>query len=57
MRGGLPLTGLICWRKRWIAGVVTCVGDADSFRLYHTPGFGWRGPFKFRGVPTTKRAA
>jgi endonuclease YncB( thermonuclease family) len=31
------------------------VGDADNFRLYHTPGFGWRGPFKFRHVPTTYR--
>jgi len=34
------------------------VGDADNFRLYHTPGFGWRGPFKFRHVPpVTKRGA
>ncbi|KAI0295108.1 hypothetical protein B0F90DRAFT_1927656 [Multifurca ochricompacta] len=39
-------------RKRWITGVVTSVGDADNFRLYHTPGFGWRGPFKFRHIPT-----
>ncbi|KAI0270503.1 hypothetical protein BC834DRAFT_841366 [Gloeopeniophorella convolvens] len=42
-------------RKRWIRGVVTTVGDADNFRLYHTPAFGWRGPFKFRRVPTTTR--
>ncbi|KAF7975978.1 hypothetical protein HWV62_8126 [Athelia sp. TMB] len=28
------------------------VGDADNFRLYHTPGFGWRWPLKFRRVPT-----
>lgn len=43
-------------RKRWITGIVTSVGDADNFRLYHTPGFGWRGPFKFRHVPPiTKR--
>ncbi len=34
------------------------VGDADNFRLYHTPGFGWRGLFKFRHVPpTAKRGA
>ncbi|KAI8453389.1 hypothetical protein BY996DRAFT_4583171 [Phakopsora pachyrhizi] len=24
-----------------IKGFVTSVGDADNFRLYHTPGFGW----------------
>ncbi|KAI0283522.1 hypothetical protein BC826DRAFT_1059767 [Russula brevipes] len=42
-------------RKRWITGVVTSVGDADNFRFYHTPGFGWRGPFKFRRIPTTRR--
>ncbi|KAI0255630.1 hypothetical protein BJV78DRAFT_689180 [Lactifluus subvellereus] len=42
-------------RKRWIAGVVTSVGDADNFRLYHTPGFGWRGPLKFRQIPTGYR--
>jgi len=29
------------------------VGDADNFRLYHTPGFGWRWPLKFRSVPET----
>jgi hypothetical protein len=33
------------------------VGDADNFRLYHTPGFGWRGPFKFRRVPTNPKGA
>lgn len=32
----------------------TSVGDADNFRLYHTPGFGWRGPLKFRHIPSTK---
>ena len=31
------------------------VGDADNFRLYHTPGFGWRGPLKFRHIPTGYR--
>ena len=29
------------------------VGDADNFRLYHTPGPGWRFPLKLRSVPTT----
>jgi hypothetical protein len=34
------------------------VGDADNFRLYHTPGFGWRGLLKFRHVPPiTRRGA
>jgi hypothetical protein len=33
------------------------VGDADNFRLYHMPGFGWRGPFKFRHVPTNQKGA
>ncbi|KAI5983244.1 hypothetical protein EDC04DRAFT_2592021 [Pisolithus marmoratus] len=36
-------------RKRWVKGIVTSVGDADNFRLYHTPGIGWRW---FRRVPT-----
>lgn len=30
------------------------VGDADNFRIYHMPGFGWSGPFKFRIVPSSK---
>jgi hypothetical protein len=29
------------------------VGDADNFRLYHTPGLGWRWPLKFRRIPET----
>jgi hypothetical protein len=33
------------------------VGDADNFRLYHTPGFGWRGPLKFRHIPTGNRGS
>jgi hypothetical protein len=33
------------------------VGDVDNFHLYHTPGFGWRGPFKFRHVPTNQKGA
>jgi len=31
---------------------VTTVGDADNFRLYHTPGIGWRWPIKFRSIPS-----
>ncbi|KAI0041676.1 staphylococcal nuclease [Auriscalpium vulgare] len=42
-------------RRRWIKGVVTSVGDADNFRLYHTPGFGWRFPLKFRRIPSTTK--
>ncbi|KAH9925651.1 SNase-domain-containing protein [Epithele typhae] len=38
-------------RKLRIKGYVTSVGDADGFRLYHTPGIGWRWPFKFRRIP------
>ncbi|RPD53641.1 SNase-domain-containing protein [Lentinus tigrinus ALCF2SS1-7] len=38
-------------RRRWIKGYVTSVGDADNFRLYHTPGIGWRWPLKFRRIP------
>lgn len=41
--------------KRFIRGQVTSVGDADNFRLYHTPGFGWRLPFKFRRIPTNAK--
>ncbi|KZT05030.1 nuclease [Laetiporus sulphureus 93-53] len=39
-------------RKRLIKGLVTSVGDADNFRIYHTPGFGWRWPLKYRFVPS-----
>ncbi|KAN0080311.1 hypothetical protein V8E55_009877 [Tylopilus felleus] len=42
-------------RRRWVRGVVTSVGDADDFRLYHTPGMGWRWPFKIRRVPTRRK--
>lgn len=38
-------------RKLWIKGYVTSVGDADNFRVYHTPAFGWRWPLKFRRIP------
>jgi len=41
--------------ERWIRGYVTRVGDADNFRLYHTPTIGWRGLFKFRHIPPTNK--
>jgi len=31
------------------------VGDADNFRLYHTPGVGWSWPLKLRKVPKTTK--
>lgn len=31
--------------------ILSSVRDADNFRLYHTPGIGWRKPIKFRSVP------
>ncbi|KAA1467022.1 hypothetical protein DENSPDRAFT_831977 [Dentipellis sp. KUC8613] len=49
------ITPDILAHRRWIKGTVTSVGDADNFRLYHTPGIGWRWPFKFRRVPTASR--
>ncbi|KAG5643184.1 hypothetical protein DXG03_001388 [Asterophora parasitica] len=42
-------------RRKWIRGVVTTVGDADNFRLYHTPAIGWTWPLKFRRVPSTAK--
>ncbi|KAG0693879.1 hypothetical protein DFH29DRAFT_370226 [Suillus ampliporus] len=42
-------------RRGWVRGVVTSVGDADNFRLYHTPAIGWRWPLKFRRVPTLSK--
>lgn len=44
------------YRRRTLFGKVTSVGDADNFRLFHTPGGRWAGwgwlPWK--RVPTTK---
>ncbi|RDB17699.1 putative endonuclease LCL3 [Hypsizygus marmoreus] len=42
-------------KRRWVKGIVTTVGDADNFRLYHTPGLGWHYPFKFRRIPSTTK--
>ena len=45
------------FRKRSLFGKVTSVGDADNFRLYHTPGgwlMGW-GWFPGRRVPTDRK--
>ncbi|KAG9310867.1 SNase-domain-containing protein [Chiua virens] len=42
-------------RRRWVRGVVTSVGDADDFRLFHTPGFGWQWPLKIRRVPVRRK--
>ncbi|KAN0142068.1 hypothetical protein V8E53_000530, partial [Lactarius tabidus] len=45
------ITHNILRREPWITGVVTSsMGDGDNFRFYHTPGFGWRGPLKFRQI-------
>ncbi|TFK47134.1 staphylococcal nuclease [Heliocybe sulcata] len=45
----------ILQKRRWLKGVVTSVGDADNFRLYHTPGIGWRWLLKLRNVPSETR--
>ncbi|EMD32806.1 hypothetical protein CERSUDRAFT_143387 [Gelatoporia subvermispora B] len=42
-------------KRRWVKGYVTSVGDADNFRIYHTPGFGWSWPLKFRRIPSASR--
>lgn len=44
------------YRRRSLFGQVTSVGDADNFRLYHTPGgrlAGW-GWLPWKKVPTTR---
>ncbi|KAG6872685.1 hypothetical protein C0995_007663 [Termitomyces sp. Mi166 len=53
---GIALTMTsIAFINRWVRGVVTSVGDADNFRLYHTPPFGFRWPFKFRRIPSVTK--
>ena len=41
------------WRRRSLLGKVTSVGDADNFRLFHTPGgrLAWWGWMPGRKVP------
>jgi hypothetical protein len=44
------------FRRRSLFGRVTSVGDADNFRLFHTPGgriAGW-GWLPWKSVPTTR---
>ncbi|KAF8622606.1 hypothetical protein AX15_006864 [Amanita polypyramis BW_CC] len=43
------ITPAMLEKKRKIQGMVTSVGDADGFRLYHTP------EINFRKVPTTPK--
>lgn len=38
-----------------LRGVVTRVGDADNFRLYHTPGLFWHWPLKLRRIPAAAK--
>ncbi|KAH9856144.1 SNase-domain-containing protein [Lenzites betulinus] len=54
IRNGEYVTTEMLARKRWRKGYVTSVGDADNFRLYHTPGIGWKWPLKFRSIPTQR---
>lgn len=45
------------WRKRSLFGRVTSVGDADNFRMFHTPGgrlAGWEW-LPWRRVPKTRK--
>ncbi len=42
--------------RRSIWGKVTSVGDADNFRVFHTPGGRWLGWEWLRAVPTEKKA-
>lgn len=42
------------WKRQTLT-VHTSVGDADNFRVYHTPGIGWRWPLKFRTVPSSPK--
>jgi hypothetical protein len=44
------------FRRRTIFGRVTAVGDADNFRIYHTPGGRWAGWGWLRHIPKGKGA-
>ncbi|KAI0640981.1 SNase-domain-containing protein [Trametes meyenii] len=52
IRNGEWVTPEMLKKRRRVKGYVTSVGDADNFRLYHTPGVGWRWPLKFRRIPS-----
>ncbi|KAF7330349.1 hypothetical protein MVEN_02473200 [Mycena venus] len=55
LQNGDWVTPDVLAKKRWVKGRVTSVGDSDNFRFYHTPGFGWRWPIKFRIIPSTAK--
>ena len=38
----------------WFWQTIWSVGDADNFRLYHTPALGYSWPLKFKRIPTQK---
>ena len=38
----------------WFWQTIWSVGDADNFRLYHTPALGYSWPIKFKRIPTQK---
>lgn len=38
----------------WFGQTIWSVGDADNFRLYHTPALGYSWPLKFHRIPTQK---
>ncbi|KNZ71309.1 hypothetical protein J132_00049 [Termitomyces sp. J132] len=42
-------------KKMTLTRFFCSVGDADNFRLYHTPPLGFRWPFKFRRVPSINK--
>ncbi|KAJ6448882.1 nuclease [Mycena sanguinolenta] len=55
LKNGDWVTPDVFAKKRWVKGMVTSVGDSDNFRFYHTPGFGWHWPLKFRRIPSTPK--
>lgn len=56
LKNGEWITPDFLGRNSWIKGVVTSVGDADNFRLYHTPALGgYTWPFKFRTIPSLSK--
>ncbi|KAF8895191.1 hypothetical protein BD779DRAFT_1498029 [Infundibulicybe gibba] len=56
IRNGDWITPEVFAERRWVKGVVTNVGDADNFRLFHTPPLGgWSWPLKFRRIPVATK--